>query len=163
MSAPGVSSNYARAILKEALSPWLESLRTAQRSLRDGASGEADPAKLALALPATLRPEARRFIQLLAREDDLDRLPDIIRELESVYTEGRETPVAQVTAAVEMTSTEREALETTLRQRFGQDLLFEYAVDPAVIGGVRVRIGDLVIDGTVAGRLDAMRERMVGA
>ncbi|HBY97643.1 MAG: ATP synthase F1 subunit delta [Ardenticatenaceae bacterium] len=165
MSTPGIRSNYARAIVKDALGPWLENLRTAQRSLRDGVTGDAlaDPTKLALALPATLRPEVRRFLQLLAREDDLDRLPEIIRELESLYAEGGETLTATITTAIEMTPPEREALEARLRQRFGQGLLFDYEVAPSLLGGVRVRIGDLVIDGSVAGRLEAMRERIVGA
>lgn len=113
-------------------------------------------------MPLTLRPEVRRLVQLLAREGDLDRLPDIVQELDALISEGGETNVAQVTSAVELTPEERQALETKLRQRFGQDLLFDYEVDPSLLGGVRVRVGDMVIDGTVAARLGALRERIVG-
>lgn len=159
----GLKSNYARAILKEALSSWLENLRVAQRALHNGAAPEAlaDPAKLALVLPANVRPEVRRFVQLLVREDDLDQLPAIIHELESLYAEGGKALTAVVTSAVEMTPEERDTLETKLRQRFGQDLLFEYEVDASLLGGVRVQVGDLVIDGSVAGRLGAMRKHIV--
>jgi len=163
VSTSRVSSTYARAVLREALGPWVEDLRAAARSLRASTGDSArDPARIAQTLPLTLRPEVRRLVQLLAREGDLDRLPDIVQELDALISEGGETNVAQVTSAVELTPEERQALETKLRQRFGQDLLFDYEVDPSLLGGVRVRVGDMVIDGTVAARLGALRERIVG-
>ncbi|HYN89993.1 MAG TPA: ATP synthase F1 subunit delta [Ardenticatenaceae bacterium] len=165
MSATGVNTNYARAILREALAPWLEELRAAARTVRTsgGGTGAADQARVVHGLPATTRPEVRRLVQLLAREGDLERLPDILRELEMLTTGQEAARAARVTTAVEMTPVERQNMEAKLRQRFGQELLFEYEVDPALLGGVRVQVADTVIDGSVASRLEAMRERLVGS
>ena len=67
---------------------------------------------------------------------------------------------ARVVSAVPLTGAEKETLQTKLAERFGPDLEFEFAVDPSLIGGIHLRVGDQVIDGTVAGKLAAMREHL---
>lgn len=156
------ASIYTRALLKEALEPWLHDLRAASRAIRAGQSGAASTDPAALAQSASNRPEIRRLLQLMAREGDLGKLGDVVTEIEALFSESGETGHALVTSAIELTAEERAKLETKLRQRFGADLLFEYEVNPAILGGVRVRVGDQVIDGSVASRLNALRERIVG-
>jgi F-type H+-transporting ATPase subunit delta len=65
-----------------------------------------------------------------------------------------------VTSAVPLTEAERAALRAKLVDRFGTELEFQFEVDPELIGGVRLRVGDQVIDGSVAGRLAALRDRL---
>jgi F0F1-type ATP synthase delta subunit len=55
---------------------------------------------------------------------------------------------------------ERTKLEAKLRGQYGDELAFDYRLDPAILGGVVVRIGDVVIDGSVAGKLAVMKQKM---
>ena len=54
----------------------------------------------------------------------------------------------------------KEALRARLTDRFGAELEFQFEVDASLIGGVYLRVGDQVIDGTVAGKLAALRDRL---
>jgi F-type H+-transporting ATPase subunit delta len=70
--------------------------------------------------------------------------------------------VATVRVAQPLGAGERQRLSTALTRQYGREIHVNEVVDPQVIGGVRVEIGDDVIDGTVAGRLDDARRRLAG-
>jgi len=70
--------------------------------------------------------------------------------------------VATVTTARELTQEEQQRLGTALGQQYGMDVQLHVIVDPSLIGGLRVEIGDDVIDGTVLSRLDEARRRLAG-
>ncbi|WP_193604672.1 F0F1 ATP synthase subunit delta [Nocardioides dongkuii] len=70
--------------------------------------------------------------------------------------------VATVRAARELSGPERERLQQALTQQYGRRVHLNLVVDPSVLGGIRVEIGDDVIDGTVSSRLDDARRRLVG-
>mgnify|MGYP000052910659 CR=1 FL=1 len=69
--------------------------------------------------------------------------------------------VAEVRTAVPLTEAERTALQSKLKARFGDHLAFRFVVDKSVLGGVYVRVGDKVIDGSVAGQLEALRRSIM--
>ena len=62
-----------------------------------------------------------------------------------------------------MTDAEREALVTRLQAQTGKRIFLETAVDPSLIGGVVLQTGDMMVDASVRARLQALRERLVGA
>jgi hypothetical protein len=68
--------------------------------------------------------------------------------------------VAWVRSAVPLTEEERRLLKRRLRERFAQEFVLRVEVDPSLIGGLVVRVRDQVFDGSVAGRLDALSERL---
>ena len=70
--------------------------------------------------------------------------------------------VANVTVAKPLTDAELERLTGALSRQYGRPVHANVVVDPAVIGGIKVEIGDDVIDGAVASRLDNARRRLVG-
>jgi F-type H+-transporting ATPase subunit delta len=70
---------------------------------------------------------------------------------------------ARATTAVALTEADREALLQRLRQSTGRQVLLETAVDPAILGGVVVQIGDRLIDGSTRSKLEALRDSLVGA
>lgn len=74
----------------------------------------------------------------------------------------RQRLVATVRSAVPLSEADRERLARVLSRRYGHDVDVNVLVDPGVIGGLRVELGDEVIDGTVAGRLEDARRRLAG-
>lgn len=100
----------------------------------------------ALASQAISRPEGMPA-------DDLDALSRQAAELQN-------RSVAVVTSAVELSDEQRTALGGKLAAIYGREMAVHVQIDPSVIGGVVVRAGDEVIDGSVAGRLDAVRRAL---
>jgi F-type H+-transporting ATPase subunit delta len=74
----------------------------------------------------------------------------------------RNASIATVRVATDLTEAERTRLATALGQQYGRDIQLNVIVDPDVVGGVRVDIGDEVIDGTIAARLDEAQRRIAG-
>ena len=67
-----------------------------------------------------------------------------------------------MTAAVELSMDQRHRLASILRRAYGHEMQINVAVDPQVLGGIRVQVGSEVVDGTVLSRLDDARRRLVG-
>ncbi|AKA08897.1 hypothetical protein SAZ_29015 [Streptomyces noursei ZPM] len=70
--------------------------------------------------------------------------------------------VAVVTSAVPLSDGQRQRLGAALAQLYGRQIHLNVDVDPEVLGGVQVRIGDEVINGTIVERLDEVSRRMAG-
>ena len=109
--------------------------------------GKATPETLTLARQAVVAPRGRRF----------DRT--IERYLETVASR-REQQTAIVTSAVPLDDDDRARLAAGLSAIYGGTVHVNTVVDPRVVGGVKVEIGDEVIDGTVIRKLDAARRAM---
>ena len=69
--------------------------------------------------------------------------------------------MATVTSALPLTEEEQKVVSSGLAEQLGQVPAIDFKVDPAVLGGLVVRIGDKVIDGSVGGRLESLRESLV--
>jgi F-type H+-transporting ATPase subunit delta len=65
--------------------------------------------------------------------------------------------VATVRVAQPLSSDQRSRLQTALSRQIGRDVTIQEVIDPSILGGVRVELGDEVFEGTVAGRLEAAR------
>lgn len=85
-----------------------------------------------------------------------------IEEYQRVAAAVHGQRVAQVWVAHELSGSEAERLQDALSSQYGRTVHLNVVVDPAIIGGMRVEIGDEVIDGTVSGRLDEARRRLAG-
>ncbi len=90
------------------------------------------------------------------------RLLTLVRGLVQTAAERRERLVARVTAAVELTAKQRTRLTAILAEAYGRDVQLNVAVDPEVLGGIKVQVGSEVVDGTVVNRLADARRRLVG-
>ncbi len=85
-----------------------------------------------------------------------------LAEYQRIAAERRERVVATVRSAVALTDAEKERLADVLGRQAGREVHLNVVVDADVVGGVRVELGDEVIDGTVVGRLEDARWRMAG-
>lgn len=171
MSTQAQPQEYAKAIFDLALESWTQQLGDVQKALKADAAlsttlGDAGTNvgdKLSLlnaAVPGGVTGTVRKFLGTLLEAGQLDQLDDILIELGRLARRRPERRLARVTSAVPLTSAEEDALRAKLLDRFGPDLEFQFDVDASLIGGIYLRVGDQVVDGSIAGKLAALRDRL---
>lgn len=85
-----------------------------------------------------------------------------VEHYQKVAADNRNRLVATVRVAHELTDADRQRLQGALARQYDRPVHLNVVVDSEVVGGVKVEIGDDVIDGTVASRLDDARRRLAG-
>lgn len=100
-----------------------------------------------------LSAEGKNLIRVLLDAGRLDLLPEIARLFEELRAEAEGVVEVEVISAYPMEEQETEALGSAVRHRIGKAISLKTDVDRGLIGGAVVRIGDLVIDGSLRGRL----------
>lgn len=106
--------------------------------------------------------ETRRLVRqavVAPRGRSFDRT---LTEYGQVAADRRSRMVATVTATTPLTEEQRGRLGAVLARLYGHDVQLNVEIDPEVLGGIRVEIGDEVIDGSVVGRLEDARRRLAG-
>ncbi|MBI3574592.1 MAG: F0F1 ATP synthase subunit delta [Gammaproteobacteria bacterium] len=96
------------------------------------------------------------FIRLLVENRRLNLLPEIATVYEGLRAEAEARVEATVTSAFSLEPAQLKVLEQGLQRRLGCAVHLTAAVDRSLVGGVVLRAGDLVIDGSVRGRLAAL-------
>ena len=100
-----------------------------------------------------LNDDGRNMLRLLAERRRLVLLPEIFGLYEQFKNEAEGAVQAQLISAFPATDAQKQTIAAALKQRFGRDVQMEYVTDPTLMGGAVVRAGDLVIDGSVRGKL----------
>jgi F-type H+-transporting ATPase subunit delta len=101
------------------------------------------------------------LVQLLLRRGRIDQLPNVAAAFRRLDDARRGITVATATSATALGPDEVRALTARLEQMTGGPVELEIAVDPSVLGGLIVRVGDRLIDGSVRGRLERLRDQLV--
>ncbi len=109
----------------------------------------------------SLQERARELLKGAADAIDLDTLRSALEHVEHGGS-GALLINATVTTAVALTDAEREIIETRLQAKHGKDLPIAYRIDPSILGGVIVRVGDRYVDGSVVARLGQLRQELTG-
>lgn len=117
--------------------------------LRRLLDGKVNPVSLTLIERVVLEPRGRT-------------LDNALREMSGLAAKRRDRLVAHVTCAVELSETEQRDLGVALSRTFGHELRLQVVVDPSLIGGLTVRVGDELIDASVARQLDEARRTLTG-
>lgn len=89
-------------------------------------------------------------------------LPEALDAFARTAARRRERLAAKVTAAVPLTEQQRERLSRALERIYGSRMSLNVDVDPEIMGGLRVQVGDELIDASVLTRLDEARRRLAG-
>lgn len=163
------AERYARAAFQALIEKWqaafvevFEALGKDQELyslLMDGSRSFAEREQaLEKVLPEGAPQELVNLLKLLVQEGDLDLLAELPTALAEVSSSRRQPVRADVISAVELSEEDKEALRKTLIERFDRELVFRFSVDSSLMGGLRVRVGDRLIDTSVASRLAALRE-----
>ena len=99
---------------------------------------------------------ARNFVQVLVLNNRLALLPEIAAVYEQLKREHEGTLEAEIHSAFAVDDAQVGAIVGKLESKYGRKVRAQVVVDPQLIGGVKIVIGDKVVDGTVRARLDAM-------
>jgi F-type H+-transporting ATPase subunit delta len=96
------------------------------------------------------------FIRLLVENQRLVLLPDIAERYEALRAEAEKSVDVVVASAFELSDAQKQKITDALKKRMGRDIKLACEVDKALLGGVVIRAGDQVIDGSVRARLGEM-------
>jgi F-type H+-transporting ATPase subunit delta len=104
--------------------------------------------------------DGRNFLATLAHGHRLGYLAEIAAQYEARRAEVENTVDVEVTTAMALEPAQRATLEAALAKRFGRSVRLAEQVDAALVGGAIVRAGDLVIDGSLQGRLARLEQQI---
>ncbi|MBY4946535.1 F0F1 ATP synthase subunit delta [Cupriavidus respiraculi] len=108
-------------------------------------------------LKSPVNDEAKRFVTLLVENNRLTVLPEIAEQFHALKNAREGSADVEITSAFPMEGATLTDLVAVLERKFGRKLVPTVAVDPSLIGGVRVKVGDEVLDTSVRARLAAMQ------
>lgn len=182
-----VARPYAEAVFAVALAQgesalpiWQDWLNALAYMVQDAAvqsqvfaPQQSDPSRLAVfesllgvlplqdaAQPDQAQTALRPLLQLLIANDRLVLLPMIATQFELLSHQHHARARALITSAFPLTDSMLSALKSGLEHKFGCTLIPEVTVDPRLIGGVRVQVGDHVLDQSVRAQLEQLRHAL---
>jgi F-type H+-transporting ATPase subunit delta len=99
----------------------------------------------------------RKFLGFLAQQRRSSALASVITSFEALAATPRGAVSAQVTTAIALTAAQAKGLQAALRQALGRDPEIETRVDPAILGGLKVRVGSRLFDASLRAKLDTLK------
>jgi F-type H+-transporting ATPase subunit delta len=107
-------------------------------------------------------PETVRLVEQAVREPRGRRLDRVLEAYLHLASQRRDELVAHVTVAAPLSAQQHARLSSALEAHYGKPVTLQLVQDPAVMGGIRIQVGDEVVDGTVLRRLDEARRHVTG-
>lgn len=105
-------------------------------------------------------PQVWNLLGLMLRRRRLESVGDIAREFRRLYNRREGIHEALAISAAKLDDQDVAALRARLEQMTGGRVNLSLSVDPQLLGGIQVHLGDLLIDGSVRGRLERLRGRL---
>ena len=148
------------ATLKTALAESADLRALTQSPLvgRDGATKAIEAVAGKLGLDSL----TSRTLGVLAQNRRLAQIPAVIRAFDTLLSAHKGETRAEVTTAFPLTKTQQTALAKQLKARTGRDMALDLAVDPAIMGGLIVKMGSQMIDSSIRTRLNKLAHAMKG-
>ena len=110
--------------------------------------------------PGRLEPELERLVRLLVKNGRLEDVRFVFRSFIGMYYRSRGIEVARLTTVVPAEGLERK-LRSVLEKQLGCEVLLETSVDPDLLGGFTLEVGDYLLDGSVRRQIEAIRRQFV--
>lgn len=123
---------------------------------------EAKAALVDSLLAGKVSAETHAIVRHLVQQPRGRRIGQLISDATSTLADEKGTAIATVTTAAPLGARQRTKLQKALTGRFGRAVTLNLVVDPALLGGVRVAIGNDIIDGSVASRIADLRLQLAG-
>ncbi|MEV1023495.1 F0F1 ATP synthase subunit delta [Streptomyces sp. NPDC050264] len=108
------------------------------------------------------RPATERLVERLVTAPRGRSLEAGLESLSKLAADRRERMVAVVTTAVPLSDQQKQRLGQSLAKLYGRQMHLNLDVDPSVLGGIKVQVGDEVINGSIADRIEEASRRMAG-
>ena len=109
-----------------------------------------------------LDPITSNFLGVLARNRRLSQLPNVIRAFNQLAARHRGETTAEIVSARPLDDGQLAALKDRLKSRLGRDVAVDLTVDPAILGGLVVKVGSQMIDGSIRTKLNNLAQAMKG-
>ena len=180
MREPTIAKNYAEALLELAqragsdLRGWGEMIQTVAEAMESDrrlhvflesprVSAQRKNQVIEKAYGEQLPRHFVRFIQALVRNRRQMLIPAIAQSYHDLVDQVEGRVHAAVTVAREPDENDRALITSQLSRALGKDVVPHFLVNPGLLGGLVVRVGDTVLDGSIRRRLATLRSRMLGA
>jgi F-type H+-transporting ATPase subunit delta len=137
-------------------SPGLREVMEASHVSREDQQATLD----AVLAKAACLPTSKSFLSLLVEKGRMNVLPAILSELRRMVEEFEGIERVEVTVPMPLSTPQKDHLRTVLEKRTGKKVVLEEAVDPAVLGGMIVRVGSTVYDGSVRTQIHQIQENL---
>lgn len=125
-----------------------------QRAIADPLFGRAKLTDLLLEICGDqLDDEGKNLVKLLVQNNRLTVVPEMVEIFQKLKDESQQVLKVHVTSAFALNPAQEKNIADALKARFGREIVITSEKDPEIIGGVHIRAGDTVIDGSVKGRL----------
>ena len=102
----------------------------------------------------------RNFLFVIADHQRTHILPEILTTFEDVIRQRQGTAEAEISSATELSAAQKKKFSQTLERLTGKKIQAKYSLDPSLMGGAVVRVGDTIYDGSVRNSLNEMRARL---
>ena len=102
----------------------------------------------------------RNFVFLIVDHGRAHILPEIVSAFQEVVRQRQGIAEAEISTAIELNAAQKAEFAFTLERLTGKRVEAKYSLEPALLGGAVVRIGDAIYDGSLRHRLDEMRARL---
>lgn len=102
----------------------------------------------------------RNYVRTLGENDRLGVLPTVAQLYEDIKAQAEKTLEAEIETAFELSIEQLQTLAAALSKRLDRTVNLQQVVNPALIGGVLIRAGDVVVDGSVRGKLSQLAESL---
>ena len=173
-NASNVGERYAQALFDlandqkavAAVEADLKSLKAALADSRDLKVLIASPAfnseakgkgLAAIAAKAKFNVNTQKFLGLLAANGRASILPAVITAFEALSARARGAVSAEVTTAMPLSAAQQKGVAQALRQALGKDPEITTRVDPAILGGIRVKVGSRLFDASLRSKLESLK------
>jgi F-type H+-transporting ATPase subunit delta len=108
-------------------------------------------------------PEFMNFIKLLAEKHRLPAIQRINTQFQALWAEENKLLAVTVTSAVELPQATIDKIGSSVEEQTGRKVVLTGNVDDAIIGGLVLQVGNMVLDASVSGRLEALRKSVTAA
>src|SRR5690625_459747 len=110
----------------------------------------------------SLNKEVVNLIKLLVERHRIDSIVSVIEHFNQLYNEANGIALATVYSVRPLTESETSDLEASFKKQFDKSsITINNVVDPSVIGGVKIRVGNTIYDGSISGKLNRIKHNLV--
>ncbi|MDE0093560.1 MAG: F0F1 ATP synthase subunit delta [Gammaproteobacteria bacterium] len=170
LARPYASAAFATAMEREAIERWSHALSLLSDTVQDEtvqrliASPTKTPTQKAEVLMDLFEDQldeyTRTFVRILAENRRLALIPAIQQEFAARLAQLKRTLAVEITSAISLSDQQIEQFTEQLQSKFQQQIQLTTTVDQSILGGALIRAGDIVLDNTVRGKLDRLRNTL---